>query len=113
MQTFKYANFRELLALQESFVDRPAPDCLRSFARDPQSEDEAGADQDNNDHKEPTSTGPTRLGGESMSRAAGLRDLLMHRWCAGRLFIRAKWRRRQIGPRQRIAAASYVDLAAQ
>ena len=25
MQTFKYANFRELLALQESFVYRPAP----------------------------------------------------------------------------------------
>ena len=25
MQTFKYANFRELLVLQESFVDRPAP----------------------------------------------------------------------------------------
>ena len=39
------------------------PHCLRLFARDPQSEDEAGADQDSNDHKEPTSTGPTRLGG--------------------------------------------------
>ena len=112
MQTFKYANFRELLALHESFVSS-GPHCLHSFARDPQSEDEAGADQDNNDHKEPTSTGPTRLGGESMSRAPCLRDLLVHRSCAGRLFIRAKWRRRQIGPRQFVAAASYVDLAAQ